>query len=66
MKKADSLNKRISEEGWEISNTIKAEKTGKYSIKISELEDNNYQYRAVAIHPKIRIVGDIYSFSISK
>jgi alpha-L-fucosidase len=62
----DSLNKRISDEGWKQTEAIEIKQAGKYDIRLKDLEEKVYQYRAVAIHPKITISGDIMTFDISQ
>jgi len=62
----DSLNKRIADEGWKQTEAIEIKQAGKYEIRIEDLEKKVYQYRAIAIHPKITISGEIMSFDINK
>jgi alpha-L-fucosidase len=62
----DSLNKRVSDEGWKQSDTIVAMQPGKYNLKIKDLEEKTYQFKAVALHPEITISGDIMTFNINQ
>jgi alpha-L-fucosidase len=57
-----SLNKVTSDEGWSQTETITVNKTGTYSIRLENLGAYQYQYRAVVIHSKIVIPGEIISF----
>jgi alpha-L-fucosidase len=52
-------------EDWKLSSLTEADETGKYSIKITDLQPGvGYEYRAVAVHPKIRIPGEIKHISV--
>lgn len=56
-----SLNAVGEMEDWHQSNLIRVNKPGIYTIKVNEIKDGDYQYRAVVKHPKIIITGEIQS-----
>ena len=58
-----TLNERVAGAEWIPSETMQVEKTGEYKVMLKDLDPGSYQYRAVVIHPKIMISGEIYTFS---
>jgi alpha-L-fucosidase len=61
----NSLNMKVSDVGWKQTETVEAKGPGKYNLEYKNLEKGRYQFRAIAIHPKIRIYGDILSIEIN-
>ena len=49
---------------WENSKYIELKKPGKFEVQIDDLsKGKTYEYRAVVIHPKIKMYGDIKRFT---
>jgi alpha-L-fucosidase len=60
-----TLNERVAGADWIMTGATDVDKPGEYEITIEDLNTGNYQYRAVAIHPKIMISGEIYTININ-
>jgi alpha-L-fucosidase len=60
-----TLNERVAGADWILSETIDVDKPGTYKVTLEDLNSGTFQYRAVVIHPKIIISGEIYTFNIN-
>ena len=58
-----TLNERVAGADWILSETIDVDKPGTYKVTLEGLNSGTFQYRAVVIHPKIMISGEIYTFN---
>jgi alpha-L-fucosidase len=60
-----TLNERVAGADWVISETMEVDKKGEFKVILKDLDSGSYQYRAVVIHPKIMISGEIYTININ-
>jgi alpha-L-fucosidase len=60
-----TLNERVAGADWILTKTIDADTPGEYQVTQDDLDPGSYQYRAVVIHPKIMISGEIYTVNIN-
>jgi alpha-L-fucosidase len=60
-----TLNERVAGADWILTKTIDADTPGEYQVSQDDLDPGSYQYRAVVIHPKIMISGEIYTVNIN-
>ncbi len=59
-----TLNERVAGADWILTETKDVDKPGNYKITIEDMNPGAYQYRAVVLHPKIMISGEIYTVNI--
>jgi alpha-L-fucosidase len=59
-----SLNERLRDEGWKRTDVIEAPQPGIYQVEVMDLETGIYEFRAMVVHPKINIMGEIYRFEL--
>jgi len=60
-----TLNERVAGAEWINSETMEVDKKGEFKVILKDLDSGSYQYRAVVIHPKIMISGEIYTVNIN-